>query len=39
MPELKWRYGYVAVWMLMIAITAGLLVWFRRRGWIGRKSG
>jgi len=36
MPELKWRYGYRAVWALMIAIAAGLLVWFRRRGWIGR---
>jgi magnesium transporter len=35
MPELKWRYGYPAVWILMIAIAVGLLVWFRRKGWIG----
>jgi magnesium transporter len=35
MPELKWRYGYAAVWILMLTIGAGLLVWFRRKGWIG----
>lgn len=36
MPELKWRYGYPAVWMVMIAIVVGLLAWFRRKGWIGK---
>lgn len=34
MPELKWRWGYVAVWGLFVAITAGMLVYFRRRKWL-----
>ena len=34
MPELHWRWGYFAVWGLFIAITAGLLVYFRRRRWL-----
>ena len=36
MPELGWRYGYPAVLGLMAIIAAGLLVWFRSMGWIGR---
>lgn len=34
MPELGWRWGYGGVWALMIAVAAGLLVWFQRRGWL-----
>lgn len=37
MPELGWRYGYVAVWGVMIAIALGMLWAFWRRGWIGRR--
>ncbi len=33
MPELEWRFGYVAVWVLMIAVAGGLSAWFWRRGW------
>ncbi|MGH8149739.1 MAG: magnesium/cobalt transporter CorA [Steroidobacteraceae bacterium] len=36
MPELKWRYGYPAVWVFMVAIAVGLLVWFKRKGWVGK---
>jgi hypothetical protein len=36
MPELRWRWGYPAVWSLMIGVALGLLAWFRRRGWIER---
>lgn len=36
MPELGWRYGYPASLLLMAAIAAGLLMWFRSKGWIGR---
>ena len=39
MPELRWRWAYPAVWFLMIAIAAGLVAWFRNRGWIGPSSG
>lgn len=34
MPELTWEYGYYTVWMIMIAIVAIMLVYFRRRQWI-----
>ncbi|MEX0709090.1 MAG: CorA family divalent cation transporter [Woeseia sp.] len=33
MPELEWRFGYVAVWVLMIAVAGGLSAWFWHRGW------
>lgn len=34
MPELRWTYGYPAVWLLMIAV-AGLMLWlFRRNKWL-----
>lgn len=34
MPELDWRYGYAAVWMVMVTLTVVLAVWFRRRSWL-----
>jgi magnesium transporter len=34
MPELKWRYGYPMIWVLMAAVTGGLLLWFRKKQWI-----
>jgi len=33
MPELTWRWGYPAVWMVFIATSAGLYYFFRRKGW------
>jgi magnesium transporter len=36
MPELAWKYGYPAVWALMLAVAVGMWGLFRRRGWIGR---
>jgi magnesium transporter len=38
MPELKWRYGYPAVWILMLAIGGVMLLFFRRVGWLGGKK-
>ena len=35
MPELGWRYGYPAVLLVMAVIAGGMLVFFRRRGWLG----
>ena len=32
MPEVKWRYGYLFAWGLMIAVGAGMYFFFRRRG-------
>ncbi len=36
MPELRWRFGYPMVLGFMFAAAIGLLLWFRRLGWIGR---
>lgn len=38
MPELKWRYGYLFAWGLMAATGLVMLVFFWRRGWIGRNN-
>lgn len=35
MPELRWRWGYPAFWAAMLGLGAGLLLWFRHRGWLG----
>jgi magnesium transporter len=34
MPELHWRWGYPAVWLVMIGVTCGLLLFFRHRKWL-----
>ncbi len=34
MPELGLRYGYPLLWLIMLAIVAGMLVYFRRKRWI-----
>jgi magnesium transporter len=36
MPELGSRYGYPAILLLLALIAAGLMIWFRSKGWIGR---
>ncbi len=35
MPELRWFWGYPFALGLMVVMTVGLLVYFRRKGWIG----
>jgi magnesium transporter len=34
MPELKWKYGYLWAFSIMVAIAVFMLLWFWRRGWI-----
>ncbi|NLR72695.1 magnesium and cobalt transport protein CorA [Novosphingobium sp. ERN07] len=34
LPELQWRYGYFAVWGVIITICGGLWLRFRRIGWL-----
>ena len=34
MPELTLRWGYPAVWVVMVIITLVIYSWFRRRGWL-----
>ncbi len=38
MPELKWRYGYPFALGLMALSVITLLVFYRRKGWIGGGS-
>jgi len=33
MPELSWPYGYLLVWLAMIAIAGFMVAFFRRRHW------
>lgn len=35
MPELNWRFGYPLVLAIMGAAAAALIVFFRRKGWLG----
>ncbi|MHB8079194.1 MAG: magnesium/cobalt transporter CorA [Candidatus Krumholzibacteriia bacterium] len=35
MPELRWRYGYPLALGVMATAASGLLIGFRRRGWLG----
>jgi magnesium transporter len=34
MPELRWKWGYPAVMLLMVCITLCMLVFFRKKKWI-----
>ena len=34
MPELKWPWGYPAIWGVFLTTSAGLLYYFKRKGWI-----
>jgi len=34
MPELHWRYGYAMALGMMLTVSVGLYLLFRRRGWI-----
>lgn len=38
MPELRSPYGYVICLAVMAISAGGMLVWFIRRGWIGRRE-
>lgn len=35
MPELGWAYGYPATMAFMACVAGGMLLFFRRKGWIG----
>jgi magnesium transporter len=35
MPELRMHWAYPAVWGVMVVLAGGMLVYFRRRGWLG----
>ena len=33
-PELRWRYGYAAFWVVIIITTLVMLAFFRRKKWL-----
>ena len=37
-PETEWKYGYPAFWCVCIAMTIGLLFYFKRKGWLSRED-
>jgi Mg2+ and Co2+ transporter CorA len=32
-PELRWRWGYPLLWLLMLTVAGSMLTYFRRRRW------
>ena len=34
MPELSWLLGYPFALLLMVVSSLGLLVWFKKSGWL-----
>ncbi len=33
MPELEWRWGYPLFWAVIVAVSAGMLIVFKRKKW------
>ncbi len=38
LPELRLRYGYPLVLLVMAAIAGAMMLFFRRKGWLGGRS-
>jgi magnesium transporter len=34
MPELKWRWGYPAVWLVILIMSGTMLIYFKRKKWL-----
>jgi magnesium transporter len=34
MPELKWRWAYPVLLLILLGIFVGMLLWFRRKKWL-----
>ena len=34
MPELDWQYGYYMVWTVMVVLFLGMLIFFKKKGWL-----
>ena len=34
MPEIPWKWGYLAAWIVFVAISVGMLWWFRKKRWL-----
>ena len=38
MPETQWYFGYPMALALMTAVAGGMLLYFRRLGWVGEQT-
>jgi magnesium transporter len=34
MPEIRWKYGYPVIILLMLVVFMVIYLWFRRRKWL-----
>ncbi len=34
MPELEYKWGYAAVWVVMISIIIGMIIYFNKKDWL-----
>jgi magnesium transporter len=34
MPELKWRFGYLFIWGVMLTVGIGMGLFFKRKKWL-----
>ncbi|MFM1931713.1 MAG: hypothetical protein RL226_1016 [Bacteroidota bacterium] len=34
MPELEWKYGYFAIWCIIVVASGALLYYFRKKTWL-----
>ena len=34
MPELHWEYGYYYVWIIMIILLVGMIIYFKKKDWL-----
>jgi magnesium transporter len=34
LPELHWKYGYFYVLALLVTVAGGMLIYFRKKGWL-----
>ena len=34
MPELEWRWGYPAIWFVIVLIGISMLIYFKRKKWL-----
>ena len=34
MPELKWKYAYFTIWIIILAITSGMIIYFKKKNWL-----
>ncbi|NVN95301.1 MAG: magnesium/cobalt transporter CorA [Bacteroidetes bacterium] len=32
-PELQWEYGYLYIWLFMVGLTIGMIIYLKKREW------